>query len=241
MEWSYGLARVLAYPLRLVFRIPQQGFGHVPRQGPVILAANHVSFLDPLMILWLGERTHRKIRFLAMAELWQSRLLHFFLVHTKQIPVARESSLAGGSLANAARALRDGECVCIFPEGGISADLEPMAAKTGVARLAASSGVPVTPVGTWGGHRLYTKGRPRRLRPGVAITVVAGPPVVVTATDDVFEATDRIMAAVADCVATARRIYPQQPRRKEDPWWVRSPDTAVARPTSRQRTGGRWS
>ena len=150
MEWSYGLARVLAYPLRLAFRIPQQGFEQVPRNGPVILAANHVSFLDPLMILWLGERTHRKIRFLAMAELWQSRLLHFFLVHTKQIPVARESSLAGGSLANAARALRDGECVCIFPEGRLTGDGQMNPFRSGVEKIVARTPVPVVPMGLRG-------------------------------------------------------------------------------------------
>jgi len=241
VEWGYPLARVCAYPLRLTFRIPQAGFEHVPRTGPVILASNHVSFIDPLMICWLGERTRRKIRFLAMSELWQSRLLRFFLVHTKQIPVSRQSAFAGGSLAAAARALDEGECVCIFPEGGISGDLEPAPGKTGVARLAATSGVPVTPVGTWGGHRLFTAGRPRRLRLGVAITIVAGPPVAVGPDEDVFDATDRIMAAVADCVADARRIYPQQPKRKEGSWWVRPPETAVMRPTARTRTRSRWS
>ena len=206
----------------------------------MLLACNHVSFLDPLAVLWLGERRRRKARFLAKAELWNVRGLRFFLVHTHQIPVPRETTAASGSLAAAAAALRAGQCVCIFPEGTISDDLEPMPGKTGVARLAALSGVPVTPVGLWGVHRIYTLGRKPRWRTGIAESIVVGEPVAVGPGDDVFDATDRIMTAVAACVATARGIYPQKPRRREGDWWVRRPDTAVLRPTSRTRTRDRW-
>ena len=59
-----------------------------------------------------------------------------------------------------------GECVCVFPEGTISLDLEPMAGKTGTARLAAASGVPVTPVGLWGAQRIMFKGRKPDWRSG---------------------------------------------------------------------------
>jgi 1-acyl-sn-glycerol-3-phosphate acyltransferase len=241
MEPGYWLARVLGYPLRLAFRIRRVGSENVARRGPVLLACNHVSFLDPLMVLWLGECTRRKIRFLAMAELWRHRFLRFFLVHTKQIPVARESLGAIDSLSRATQALRAGECVCIFPEGGISENLEPKPAKTGVARLAGATGVPVTPVAVWGTHRLYTKGRKPRWRIGVGVTIVVGEPVSIERDDDIFDATDRVMAAVAECVATARRMYTQRPKRGDDGWWVRGPDTAVPPFTSRERTHGRWS
>jgi 1-acyl-sn-glycerol-3-phosphate acyltransferase len=227
--------------VRLAFRIRRVGSEHVARRGPVLLACNHVSFLDPLMVLWLGECTRRKIRFLAMAELWRIRFLRFFLVHTKQIPVARESSGAISSLSQAAQALRAGECVCIFPEGAISEDLEPMPAKTGVARLAGATGVPVTPVAVWGTHRLYTKGRKPRWRIGVGVTIAVGQPVPVERDENIFEATDRVMEAVAECVGTARRIYRQRPKRGDDGWWVRLPDTAVAPLTSRGRAHDRWS
>src|SRR5688572_4222528 len=211
MEPAYGLARVLAYPLRLAFRIRMSGKELVPRSGPVLLAGNHVSVLDPLFILWLGERTHRKVRFLAMAELWDSRFLRFFLVHTKQIPVDRETATAGGSLAHAARALAEGELVAVYPEGSVSPDLEPMPGKTGIARLARLADVPVTPVGVWGTQRLWPKGRKRRLRLGVGISVAVGEPVHLDPNEDLFEATDRIMGGVAGAVAQARRNYPWRP------------------------------
>jgi 1-acyl-sn-glycerol-3-phosphate acyltransferase len=241
MEPVWGLARVILYPLRLAFRIRMVGREHVPREGAVILASNHVSVLDPLFMLWLGERTYRKPRFLAMAELWDHRVMRFFLVNTHMIPVARDTSAAAGSLAAATRALQSGECVAIYPEGKVSEDLEPLPGKPGVARLAALTGAPVTPVGVWGAHRLWPKGRKRRLRPGVGISIAAGPPVQVGSNEDIFDATDRIMEGVAGAVATARRSYPQRSKRRDDGWWVRTPETAVMRPTTRIRARDRWS
>jgi 1-acyl-sn-glycerol-3-phosphate acyltransferase len=247
VEPVYGLARVIAYPLRPFFHIRRVGSRRVPRRGPVLLACNHISLLDPLVVLWLGECTHRKVRFLAMAELWENPALRFFLVHTRQIPVDRASVGALGSLESAAGALRDGECVAVFPEGEISEDLELMPGKTGIARLAASTGVPVTPMGVWGTQRVHAKGRPTKIPAGTALTIVVGAPITVAPDDNVFDATDRIMEAVAGCVATARAIYPQQPRGGEDSWWVRGPASAVMRPTkrergrSRSRSRSRWS
>jgi 1-acyl-sn-glycerol-3-phosphate acyltransferase len=241
VEWVYWLGRVVCYPLRLAFRIRRIGSERIPRRGPVLLAVNHVSLLDPLIILWLGECTRRKVRFLAMAELWKIRVLRFFLVGTKQIPVERASMGAVDSLQSAEQALRDGECVCIFPEGVISDDLELMPGKTGVARLAANSGVSVTPVGLWGSQRIHAKGRKVRLRLGTALCIVVGEPVVVGPGDDPVDATNRIMEGVARCVATARVAYPQRPGPQDDGWWVRGPETAVVRPATRARDTSRWS
>jgi 1-acyl-sn-glycerol-3-phosphate acyltransferase len=241
MEPVWGLGRVLLYPIRPMFRVVMVGRQHVPRTGPVLLASNHVSFLDPLLLLWLGERTRRKVRFLAMAELWRIRGMRFFLTHTHQIPVPRGTAAAGSSLMPALAALERGECLGIFPEGGISDDLDPMPGKTGIAWLAGLSGAPVVPVGVWGGQRLYPKGRKRRLRPGVFVSIVVGPPLSVGRDEDVCVATDRIMGAVAAAVRTAREIYPQRPKRRDDGWWVRPPETAVPRPTPRGRVADRWS
>jgi 1-acyl-sn-glycerol-3-phosphate acyltransferase len=241
LEPVYGLARVIAYPLRPFFHIRRVGSRRVPRRGPVLLACNHISLLDPVIVLWLGECTRRKVRFLAMAELWENPALRFFLVHTRQIPVDRASAGALGSLQSAAGALRDGECVAVFPEGEISEDLELMPGKTGIARLAASTGVPVTPVGVWGSQRVHSKGRKPKVPWGIALSIVVGPPVAVAPDDDVFDATDRIMGVLAECVATARAIYPQQPADDDDAWWVRSPASATMRPAKRDRDRSRWS
>ncbi len=229
--WAVG--RSLVYPWCRLIRWTIVGLERIPADGPVLLASNHISFLDPMAILWLGDRRRRKVRFMAKAELWNTRFCRFFLVRTGQIPVSRHSAAAGGSLGAAAASLAAGECVCIYPEGTISDDLEPMAAKTGIGRLATDTRVPVTPVGIWGTHRLATKGRKPRPRLGVAVTMVVGEPVDLNDPDDIVGDADRVMAAICDCVADARRIYPQRPRGRDDGWWVRAPETARLRPAPR--------
>jgi 1-acyl-sn-glycerol-3-phosphate acyltransferase len=239
VEPVYGVARnALVPPLRFGMRWYIEGANLVPVRGPVILASNHTSYLDPLVLAYLADQRHRKARFLAKRELFDKKVFGGMLRQIRQIPVARNTADAATSLDAAVDALRAGECVCVFPEGTISLDLEPMAARTGTARLAAESGVPVTPVGLWGAHRILFKGRKPKWRWGVAEAVVVGAPVRVSPDDDIYEATDRIMAAIAACVARARAVYPQPPGPGDDGWWVRSPDTAVARPTVRHPAAG---
>ncbi len=122
--WTLG--RCIVYPLCRLVRWTIAGLDRIPADGPVVLASNHISFLDPMAMLWIGDRRRRKVRFMAKAELWKSRFCRFFLVHTGQIPVSRHSAAAGGSLGAAEQSLAAGECVCIYPEGTISRDLEPM-------------------------------------------------------------------------------------------------------------------
>jgi 1-acyl-sn-glycerol-3-phosphate acyltransferase len=231
MEAAWGLGRSIVYPMCRLLRWRIDGLEQVPEDGPVLLACNHISFLDPMAVLWLGDRRHRKIRFMAKAELWRVRGLRFFLVHTRQIPVKRYGLAASVPLDAARRALDAGECVCMYPEGTISPDLEPMAAKAGVGRLAVESGAPVVPVGIWGTHRLSTLGRVARPRIGVAVSMVVGEPLHIASDEDAVCATDRIMGAVVESVGAARRIYPQHPKRRGDDWWVRAPETAVLRAT----------
>jgi 1-acyl-sn-glycerol-3-phosphate acyltransferase len=204
-----------------------EGDHRIPVHGPVILASNHISYLDPLLLAHLVDRRHRRIRFLAKAELFDKRGFGWALRHLEQIPVTRDSADASGSLDAAIEALRVGKIVGVFPEGTISVDLEPKAGKTGTARLAAASGVPVTPVGLWGGQRILSKGRKPSWKWGVAATVVVGPPVRVGPDADVRVATDEIMTAIRQCVARAREIYPQRPAEGDDDWWVRTPGSAL--------------
>jgi 1-acyl-sn-glycerol-3-phosphate acyltransferase len=233
VEPAYGVARGMLFPvLHHALRWTIEGAHRIPVRGPVILASNHVSYLDPFVLAYLADRRHRKVRFLAKAELFDRRLLAFALRQLRQIPVQRNTTAAADSLDAAVTALRSGECVCVFPEGTISLDLEPMAGKTGTARLAAASGVAVTPVGLWGAQRILFKGRKPDWRWGIAETVVVGDPVRVARSDDVYAATDRVMGAIAGCVGQARARYPQRPAGGDDGWWVRTPDTAVVRPVA---------
>ena len=141
----------------------------------------------------------------------------------------RGTADSAGALSAAVDALRRGECVAVFPEGTISQDLEPMRGKSGTARLAQASGVPVVPVGLWGTHRIMTKGR----KPHLAVGRRAGrgrrrAGARSAEGERVRDATLRIMDAITDCVARARAIYPEQPAPGDDAWWWRDPETADA-------------
>ena len=232
VELVYPLAKVLFRPvLRHGVRWTVEGAHLIPVRGPVILASNHVSYLDPFVLGYLADLRKRRVRFLAKAELFEKSGLGVLLRSMRQIPVQRGTEAAASSLDAARAALEAGECVAVFPEGTISLDLDPMPGRTGAARLAAATGVPVIPVGLWGLHRVLFKGRPPRWRWGVAESVVVGTPLRVSPDEDVHAATDRIMAAVAEAVARAREIYPQRPAPGEDPWWVRPPGSARLRPS----------
>jgi 1-acyl-sn-glycerol-3-phosphate acyltransferase len=239
VEPVYSVARTtLLPPLRYGLKWTIEGAHLIPPRGPVILASNHTSYLDPLALAYLADRRHRRVRFLTKAELFDKKPLGWLLRQIHQIPVVRNSPTAAGSLEFAVAALGHGECVAIFPEGTISLDLEPMPGKSGTARLAAQAGVPVTPVGLWGAHRILFKGRKPNWRWGMAETAVVGPQVRVRADEDVLDATDRIMTAIATCVARAREIYPQRAGPGDDGWWQRRPETALMRPARRAEDAG---
>lgn len=186
----------------------------IPETGGVVLVANHVTKIDPLTIAHFVHHHGRAPRFLAKAGLWDVPFVGWILRDAKQIPVARMSSDAQNAFAAAEKALREGECIVVYPEGTVTRDpdLWPMRGKTGAARMALATDVPVIPVAHWGEQEIlppYAK-RPH-LFPRKRIVVKAGDPVdladlqggEVTA-EKIALATDRIMAALTGLVAELR-------------------------------------
>jgi 1-acyl-sn-glycerol-3-phosphate acyltransferase len=223
----YTVAKGALLPwLHFGLRWTIEGEEHIPREGPVLLASNHISYLDPFTLAYVADRRGRRVRFLAKAELFEKKPLGTMLRAAHQIPVQRGHVDASHALDAAVAALRAGECVTVFPEGTISPDLEPMPGKSGTVRLAHEAGIPVTPVGLWGTHRLMYKGRKPSFQWGVAQTAVVGEPVEIGTAEHVKHATRRVMDSIAACVAHAREIYPQRPASPDDGWWWRDPDTA---------------
>ena len=229
MDVVYPVAKAFFWPaLRYGLQWTIEGAEHIPTAGPVIVASNHVSYLDPLTLAYVADQRGRRVRFLAKAELFNKRGLGTLLRAAHQIPVDRGTADASGALGAAVAALAGGECVAVFPEGTISLDLEPMRGKSGTARLAQQAHVPIVPVGLWGTHRILMKGRKPSWKWGVPEVAVVGEPLMVDAAEHVKHATDRIMDAIVACVARAREQYPQQPRPGEDSWWWREPGSAGA-------------
>jgi 1-acyl-sn-glycerol-3-phosphate acyltransferase len=153
--YLYWVAKVLLTPiLTVAFRPKIEGVRRVPRTGPAILACNHVSYLDWLF-LPLVVRT-RRISFLAKLEYFTRPGLkgagqRYFFTATGQVPVDRSGTDASSAaLRTAKRLLDEGRLVGIFPEGTRSRDGRLYRGRTGVARLAAATGVPVIPCATVG-------------------------------------------------------------------------------------------
>jgi 1-acyl-sn-glycerol-3-phosphate acyltransferase len=167
----YALLKPLAAAaFRLFFRLRAVGAEHVPRRGPVLIAANHQSVLDPPLV---GAVAPRPLSFLAKAELFRIPLFGPFIARLNARPVRREGA-DPGALRTALRVLADGGALLVFPEGtrGTEGELGP--AKPGAGMLAVMSGATVVPAYITGSGRAWPKGR-RLPRPG-RVAVSFGPP-----------------------------------------------------------------
>ncbi len=210
-----GIVHTLRPVMRSVTRRDWRGAEHLPTEGGFVIAPNHVSYIDPIVLGHFLVDHGRAPRFLAKDTLFSTPVIGRIMDNTGQIPVYRETTHAVDAYAAALQSLRDGACVCVLPEGTITKDpqLWPMTGKTGAVRLALETGLPLIPVGIWGTQaimRAYQDKVPR-LIPRHTVQVYAGPPVDLTDLRDapvdrsVLDAgTDRLMAAITAQVAVER-------------------------------------
>jgi len=196
-----------------------EGLEHVPGEGPVLVACNHISNLDPLAQGLFLVRAGRRPRFLAKAELWNSWFLRRLLDGTSMIKVHRGTG-SRGPVEAAEQALRDGECVLVYPEATLTdtPDFMPMQGKTGVARIALDTSVPVLPLAVWGTQHVFPrKGEKNRLAFGRPLMVKAGPPLDLSRYEEgqddpktLRAATDEVMGELSALVADMRSRYPKR-------------------------------
>ncbi|GAA2203740.1 lysophospholipid acyltransferase family protein [Streptomyces bangladeshensis] len=146
------------------------GTGHLelPPGTGYVLAANHTSFFDPVLLIGTLHRLGLRPAVLATAGLWRVPLLGRALTREGYVPVHRGSRRAPDALREAADALAAGRGVLIYPEGGLpryraSHDRPPGRLKSGVVRLALSTGVPVIPVGHAGARRVSSGSHAKQL------------------------------------------------------------------------------
>ncbi|WP_405849650.1 lysophospholipid acyltransferase family protein [Streptomyces sp. NBC_01518] len=171
-----------------------------------IVAPNHTALADPGLVLAALHRLGVEPVVLATAGLWKIPILGRRLIREGHIPVHRGSGSAAAALDLAAEALAAGRVVVIYPEGGLprrrdSADREPGTFRTGLARLALTTGAPVVPLGHAGARRIVSGGRVKQLagvltaplrRPNLHVHL--GEPVHLTG--DIGEATAHARTAV---------------------------------------------
>lgn len=175
--------------VRAIYRIEVVGADRVPVIGPAVIASNHDSFLDGII---LGAAISRELRFVAKAELWRSRLLAWMLDGLGAIPIVR-NRCDFHALAEVLQALNAGQAVAIFPQGAVRGD-RPW--HRGAAHVALVTGAPLVPVRLVGTARALSRGRigfPR-------LRVIVGEPIkVAQASEDqdaATELTERLRVAV---------------------------------------------
>ncbi len=160
--FRYATGRMLVSPLaRLVYRPRVEGRENVPRTGPVILASNHLSFIDSIAI---PVAAPRPVHFLAKSSYFEGTgisgaLSRSFFQAIGAIPVRRGAGQAAlDALDQQRQLLEEGLAVALYPEGTRSADGRLYKGRTGVAFLALQTGAPVVPVGLIGTDRVMPVG-----------------------------------------------------------------------------------
>jgi 1-acyl-sn-glycerol-3-phosphate acyltransferase len=220
-DWTYSLAKVILKPwLTVWFQWKIEGLGNIPGNGPAILALNHISYLDPLAAAFIVNKAGRRARFLAKSELFRDKRIGWVMRGAGQIEVKRGTKDAPVALDQAYAALDRGELVVVFPEGTVTTDpdLEPMAPKSGAARLALKTGAPLIPCALWGTANVWPKGYKKRWRPGQTILARIGPPIVMANDGDSPEAWRslgaRLITEIAQLLSQIKPAVPDRRRVK---------------------------
>lgn len=207
-----GGFRAMAVDLRSV------GHEHIPSSGPVILASNHIGYVDFAFVMLAPPRPRREVRFLARNEFFEKPIVGPLLHQLGQIPVDVHGDASAAATA-AQDALKAGEIIGVHPEGTISPSFVPRRAKSGTVRLAESLGTPIVPVALWGSQRLLTKWRDPRPARGVVVSVRYGEPYEPEGRTAMARSAD-LMARITSLLDQVQAEYPQRPGPPPDDWWV---------------------
>ncbi|MGQ2913193.1 lysophospholipid acyltransferase family protein [Aeromicrobium sp.] len=216
------IVRILRPFLMVATKRDWRGVEKLPTDGGYVLAPNHLSHLDPILISHFMVDHQVAPRFLAKDTLFSVKGLGAILHGAEQIPVHRSTEGAAESLRSAVAAVESGKVVTIYPEGTITRDPElwPMSGRTGAVRVALATGRPLVPMAQWGAQKIlwpYTK-VPKFL-PRKTIHVVIGDPIDLSdlrdrpLTEEVLRtATGRLMDALTAMVGEIRGELPTGPR-----------------------------
>ena len=201
------LAGLLVPPGSLLARFRVINPQKMPRHGACIVAPNHYTEIDPVMVGMVLWRLGRLPRFLAKESLFRIPVFGWFLRRSGQVPVSRSGSARGSTtLAEAKKIVEDGRIVIVYPEGSLTRDPDmwPMRGKTGAARMALEYGIPVIPMAHWGAQKVMARyAKKISVFPRKTVAVRIGDPVDLSAFQGrpldaatLTEATNAIMDAI---------------------------------------------
>jgi len=151
----YSLVRAIAWIiLKIFWRMEIIGIENLPESGGLIIASNHVSYLDPAV---LAASVNRKIYFIAKKEIFKNTFISFILKNVNAFPVDRKN-IDIIAFKKAINILREEKVLGIFPEGTRSSNGELQELKLGAIKIALKTGIPILPVGISGTHEIYPRG-----------------------------------------------------------------------------------
>lgn len=217
---GYRLAVTVLWPLlRTTVDWDIEGVDRLTRTpGGVIVATNHLSWFDPLVVSYALWGADRPPRFLAKEAMFRVPGVGMIIRDAGQIPVYRETADAASALRDGLTALDRGECVVVYPEGTITRDpaLWPMSAKTGAVRMALLTGAPLFPMAHWGAQEVMAPySKQVKLLPRKTMHVRVGEPIELSdLADQPLDATtmrvagERLMDAITGLLAEIRHEPP---------------------------------
>ncbi|WP_374315526.1 lysophospholipid acyltransferase family protein [Microbacterium sp.] len=212
----WPLAAIVVPLASLIFKVEVRDGHKLPREGAYVLAPNHASEIDPIVIALAVWRMGRAPRFMAKESLFRVPVLGWVLRVTGMVPVARASSAsaARATLEASETLVRHGRGVIVYPEGTLTRDpgLWPMRGKTGAVRLALAGDIPLIPMAQWGAQQVLPRYGKLKLWPlRRRVTVIVGDPVDLSAyrksqaqPATLVAATDVLMADISALVGELR-------------------------------------
>lgn len=183
-NFAFKLGATIVRPiLNAIVKRDWRGAEKLPKSGAAIVVCNHLSYLDPLTFTHFLYNNGRAPRYLGKESVFRVPVIGWVVKAAGQIPVSRESKDAIKGYEHAIAVLKAGHLLGVYPEGTLTRDqnLWPMKGKTGVARLALQTGVPVYACASWGPEKVIPPyGKKIKLFPRTKVSVIMGDPVDLT-------------------------------------------------------------
>lgn len=227
MSWWAKILVVVSVVLirgfaNIYFRLKVEGLKGFPRKGPLLVACNHVSHLDPPLI---GVTIPRYNFMMAKKELYKTKFLEWFMQTVGTILVDR--SKGKQALEEAIRRLGTGDCITVFPEGTRSEDGRLMQGKVGIVLMAIRTGCPILPAAITGSEKAMTKGS--KGFKSVPIRVIYGKPYQISYDGDphnipretLARERCRVMQAIEDLLPEHMHMDPE----KKQKWYGKLPNS----------------
>lgn len=205
--WIFRITRLLVYAIfRLLFRIEYEGVENIPNNGRVIIAPNHVSYLDPF---WVSAPVCRPLRYMTWDKMTRLPLLGTLIQAYGAFPVSLDKSDRAALRMSLEQLNSDGGLV-IFPEGGRTLTGRIQTFKPGVIRLALDTDSPIVPATILGGYRAFS---PHMLLPRpFKIRIVYHPPIHLELPDDpkqekkyIYQQAEKLQRIVASALPDSEK------------------------------------